>query len=208
MANAHGLFSRVYRRSQNKQIKVLGIMASPRRGGNSDILLEAALRAAEKNGAQTEKIIVNDLKIIPCQACDDVLDDGRCKIQDDFQKIYETILSADSVLVASPIYFGSITAQLKILIDRFQCHWRAKYLSNTIESIAIKQGGFICVQASSKNDFFENAGSIIKNFFTTAGIEYCLEIFCSKLGKKGSVRGFPEYIEKTGVMGEKLAQVK
>ena len=199
------MFSRVYRKNQLKQAQVLGIMASPRKGGNTDVLLDAALEAARQSGAITEKIIINNLSFVPCQDCEDVREDGKCKIQDDFQKIYEAVLSADSIIIASPIYFGSISAQLKMLIDRFQCYWRAKHVTKTINSSIMKQGGFICVQASSRNDFFENAEFIMKNFFTTVGIEYCREVFCFKVEKKGSVKEKPNCMEKVVAMGEKLS---
>ncbi|MFH1093658.1 MAG: flavodoxin family protein [Candidatus Omnitrophota bacterium] len=205
MTSSQNLFSRVYRKSQKKQKPMLGIMASARNGGNTDVLLDAALEAARGNGAIAEKIIVNDLRFIPCQACDDVREDGKCKIQDDFQKIYEAVLNADSIVVASPIYFGSVSAQLKMLIDRFQCHWRAKHAAKTIDNALVKQGGFICVQASSENDFFDNSRAIIKNFFATAGIEYCREVFCPGVEKKGSAKEQPDCMEKAAVMGEKLS---
>ncbi len=208
MENSQNLFSRVYRKNQQKQVQVLGIMASPRKGGNSDMLLDAALKAAQQNGAMTEKIVINDLSFVPCQACDDVRGDGRCKIEDDFQKIYEALLRADSIFVASPIYFGSISAQLKMLIDRFQCFWLANHMTKTMGSVFLKQGGFICVQASSRNDFFENARFIMKNFFATAGIEYSREVFCSGIEKKGIVRDYSDCMEKAVAMGENLSQLK
>ncbi|MCK4993448.1 MAG: flavodoxin family protein [Candidatus Omnitrophica bacterium] len=206
MSSSGNLFSRVYRKTSQKQVQVLGIMTSPRKGGNSDVLLDAALAAARDNGAITEKIIISDLNLIPCQACVDVRDDGRCKIEDDFQKSYDAILRADSVIAAGPIYFGSINAQFKMLIDRFQCYWRAKYVIKSIDELMVKRGGFICVQASSRNDFFENARAIIKNFFTTVGIEYCREVFCAGLEGKGIVREEPNCMEKAAAMGEKLSQ--
>ena len=183
-------------------------MTSPRKGGNTDILLDAALNAALERGAEIEKIVVNDLTFAPCQACDDVRDDGRCNIEDDFQEIYDAILKADAVIIASPVYFGTVTAQLKMLIDRFQCHWRAKYIVKTIEKTFMKQGGFICIQASSRSDFFDNARSIMKNFFATVGIEYCREVFCTSIEKKGSVKDRPNCMEKAVVMGEKLSCAK
>ena len=205
MASSQNLFSRVYRKASHKQTQVLGIMASARKAGNTDMLLDAALEEARQSGAQTDKIIINDLKFVPCQACVEVRDDGLCKIQDDFQKIYEAVLNADSIIVASPVYFGSISAQLKMLIDRFQCYWRAKYVTKTINSSIIKKGGFICIQASSENDFFNNSRDVLKNFFETAGIEYCQEVFCSGVEKKGSVKEKPDCMEKAAAMGEKLS---
>ena len=132
MAGTRNLFSRVYRKVEQKQSFIVGILASPRIGGNCDILLDRALQAAGQNGAATEKIVINNLRFVPCQDCEQVKDNGQCKIEDDFQRIYAAVIRADSIIVASPIYFGSISAQLKMVIDRFQCYWRAKYLTKTI----------------------------------------------------------------------------
>ncbi len=208
MSGPKNLFSRVYRKTPQKQVQVLGVMTSPRKCGNSDILLDAALAAARDNGAITEKVVVNDLAFVPCQACVQVRDDGRCIIDDDFQKIYYAVLKADSIIVAGPIYFGSVSAQLKMLIDRFQCYWRAKYVLKTTDESMTKQGGFICVQGSSKNKFFENASAIVKNFFATLNIEYSREVFCFSLEGKGIVKKETDCIEKAQAMGAELAQPK
>lgn len=205
MSSAQNLFSRVYRKNQPKQTRVLGIMASPREGANTDILLEAVLDRARSNGAITDKIKVNELSLSACQACDDVLDTGRCKIPDDFQKIYDAVLTADSIVVASPVYFGSISAQLKILIDRFQCHWRARNLLKTINPSVMKKGGFICVQASFRQDFFDNAKAVVKNFFATADIEYSQEVFCPGLLSRESIREKPDCLKKAMAMGQQLS---
>lgn len=205
MTNSRNLFSRVYRKSHFKQAQVLGLMASPRKKSNTDILLDTALKAAEEKGALIDKIIINELSFLPCQDCDDYGQDGRCKINDDFQKIYEAVLSADSIIVASPIYFGSITAQLKMAIDRFQCHWKEKFKNNKESSMSTKKGGFICIQASSRSDFFNNAKAVVRNFFATASIEYSQEVFCFNIEEKGSVYKHQDCIAKAKALGEALA---
>ena len=208
MSDSRNLFSRVYRKTPQKKMQVLGIMTSPRRGGNSDILLEAALEAAGSNGAVIEKIIVNDLNFVPCQACMETRDDGRCKIEDDFQKIYTAVFKADSIIVSGPIYFGSVSAQLKMLIDRFQCYWTARHVHKTIDESISKKGGFVCVQASGRNDFFENAKAIVKNFYAAAGIEYCREVFCPGVDGKASVKSEQDCMEKAQAMGERLSEYR
>lgn len=208
MANAKNLFSRVYRKQERKVMNVLGIMASPRINGNSDILLDKVLSAAEKNGARTEKIVINNLRFVGCQSCEDVKDSGACKIEDDFQRIYAAVSCADALVISCPIFFGSITAQLKTMIDRFQCHWRAKNITQTIPEKSLKPGAFICVQASSRSDFFDNAKFIIRHFFATIGVEYRAEIFCSQTDKKGSITNFPHFLEKASRLGEDLARAE
>lgn len=207
MSNGKNLFSKIYRRTEQKQKFVLGIMASPRIAGNCDILINKALEAARGNGARTEKIVVNNLHFAACQSCENIKDNGKCNIQDDFQRIYAAVMAADSLIVASPIYFGSVTAQLKALIDRFQCHWRAINITKTVDLKTIKQGGFICVQASSRDDFFENAKFILKHFFATIGVQYKDELLCTGINEKGSVLNTPSFLEKAVILGENLSAV-
>ena len=109
-------------------MNILGINGSPRIGGNTDILLDKVLEGAKAKGAKTEKVILNTLKFSPCQECENIRDDGTCIIEDDMQPLYKKIEEAEAVILASPIFFGSLSAQTKMMIDRFQCLWRAKYL--------------------------------------------------------------------------------
>ena len=101
-------------------MNILGINGSPRIGGNTDILLDKALEGAKDKGAVIEKIILNTFKFSPCQECENIKDDGTCIVEDDMQIIYKKIEEADAVILASPIFFGSLSAQTKMMIDRFQ----------------------------------------------------------------------------------------
>ena len=104
-------------------MKVLGIRGSPRRGSNSTALLGHLLAGARDAGAETELITPWRLQIKPCLACDGCIDDGRCVIDDDFQHVRDSILSSDALVLATPVYFGAVSAQLKALIDRCQSFW-------------------------------------------------------------------------------------
>ncbi len=93
-------------------MKVLGIMGSPRIKGNTDLLLDEALKGAQSQGAEVEKITVANLKIAPCREIYACLKDGNCAIRDDMDGIYLKILAADAVIIASPIFFYTVSAQL------------------------------------------------------------------------------------------------
>ena len=107
---------------------VLGISGSPNTGGFTGLLLDKALDGAKASGAHTEKIILNDLNFKACQECGGCGETGVCILDDDMRPIYEKLVKADAVVVASPIYFGNITAQLKAMIDRCHSSWMAKYI--------------------------------------------------------------------------------
>jgi multimeric flavodoxin WrbA len=109
-------------------MKVLGIMGSPRIGGNSDVLLDDALAGAKEAGAQVEKIILDRLKISGCKDCKKCNDTGLCVLKDDMPGIHNKILEADAIIHSVPVYFWSMTAQMKAYLDRwcalFDAEWK------------------------------------------------------------------------------------
>ncbi len=109
-------------------MKVIGIMGSPRIGGNSDILLSQALAGAKEAGADVEKIILDRKHIAGCKDCKKCNKTGVCAIKDDMAEIQNKILDAYAIIHASPVYFWSMTAQMKAYLDRwcvfFDAEWK------------------------------------------------------------------------------------
>ncbi|MEI3328827.1 MAG: flavodoxin family protein [Coprococcus sp.] len=103
---------------------VLILSGSPRKGGNSDILCDEFLRGAEESGNKVTKINVVSKKIAPCHACYYCRDHGgECAYKDDMADILQQMIDADVIVLASPVYFYSIDAQLKAVIDRTVARW-------------------------------------------------------------------------------------
>ncbi len=189
-------------------MKILGINGSPRMGGNTDILLDKSLEGARNKGAQTEKIILNTLKFSPCQECENVRDDGTCIIEDDMQPLYKKIEQADALILASPIFFGSLSAQTKMMIDRFQCIWRAKYVLKKDIFKKKRKGAFISVEGTARKDFFDNAKTIVKNLFAVINVDYQEELFCSGVNKKGGILKYPDVLEEAFKLGERITRAQ
>ena len=104
--------------------KVLILSGSPRRGGNSDTLCDEFMRGALESGNQVEKIRVAEKKIGYCKACYYCRQSGGvCAIKDDMAEVLQKMIDADVIVLASPVYFYSIDAQLKALIDRTVARW-------------------------------------------------------------------------------------
>lgn len=103
--------------------KVLILAGSPRKNGNSSALCKAFARGAEESGNQPELIYLRDKKIGYCMACYHCKEKGVCIIKDDMAEILEKMNSADVIVMASPVYFYSIDAQMKALIDRVVAQW-------------------------------------------------------------------------------------
>ena len=104
--------------------KVLILSGSPRKGGNSDILCDEFARGAQEAGHEVEKIRVAAKKVVPCSACYYCRDHGgECVHRDDMAEILQKMIDADVLVLASPVYFYSIDAQLKAVIDRTVARW-------------------------------------------------------------------------------------
>lgn len=108
-------------------MKVLAILGSPRKG-NSEILLRKAVELCKRQGHETELIRVSQLSISGCTECDACKISGECIIQDDMDTVYKLIKQSHRIIIASPIFFFNVPAQLKLLIDRCQCFWYEKYI--------------------------------------------------------------------------------
>ena len=99
-------------------VKITGIVGSPRKGGNTEFLVNSALKAARELGAETEIIYLGSAEIEPCIACDICKSTGECAIYDDMPDMLAEITDSQGLVIGSPVYFGGVTSQLKMLIDR------------------------------------------------------------------------------------------
>jgi multimeric flavodoxin WrbA len=97
---------------------ILGINGSPRKGGNTEIIINEALSAAAVEGAEVAFIRLSDYQLTPCNACGTCFETKQCTIQDDAETLYQQIINTDGLILGSPSYFQGITAQMKTFIDR------------------------------------------------------------------------------------------
>ena len=189
-------------------MRVLGIAGSPRRGGNTDLLLAEVLRGAASQGAEVKTVVLNDLKITPCQHCDACLEKGNCRIQDDMQMIYREMEAADRIVLASPIQFTGVTAQMKAMIDRCQALWARKYVLKIppLSTERQRQGFFISVGGRKIADLFEPALVMIKTFFRILDITYAGELLFPGVDEKGAIKNHPDALNQAFLAGQKLVE--
>ena len=113
-------------------MKIIGIVCSPRVGGNTEILVKEALEAAREAGGETELVLVAGKNITPCDGCGACEKDGVCMIEDDMQTIYQQLELADGVIFGTPVYFVNVSAQAKAIIDRTYAFLRTGKLKGKV----------------------------------------------------------------------------
>ena len=99
-------------------MRVLGISGTPRKGGNSEILLDAALEPFVEANWNVTRILLSEKKISPCMGCETCIEKSCCHISDDMNELYEAFRSCDAVIISAPAYYRNVPAQLKAVMDR------------------------------------------------------------------------------------------
>ena len=99
-------------------MKVIGIVGSPRKNGNTNILVQQVLEGAEEAGAETRNFFLNEMNYKGCQGCGYCKSHDKCKLEDDLTELFDELASADGVVFGSPIYFGQFTGQMRLFLDR------------------------------------------------------------------------------------------
>ena len=189
-------------------MKVLGISGSPRRGGNTDLLLDEVMRGAASKGAEVKTIVLNSLKIAPCQHCDACLEAGNCRVMDDMQMVYRELEEADRIVLASPIHFMGIAAQMKLMIDRCQALWARKYVLKIppLGEERERKGLFISVGGTKVANLFEPALATVKALFNTLNIAYAGALLFPGVDEKGAIKQHPDALNQAFLAGQKLVE--
>ena len=181
-------------------MKVIGIGGSPRTKGNSNYLLEQVLDEVAHNGIEIEKIILNQYKISPCQAHENCHDVKKCLLQDDAPWILEKFADADGVIIASPVYFTTISAQVKTFMDR------SYFLFGHGIKMKAKCYGLIAIAGRGG---FDEAIQELKKFTGPPGTSNVktLVLKGSAGGPDKHVKDNPEMVNQAREMGKQMAAV-
>ena len=180
---------------------VLVLKGSPRKNGNSSVLADQAAEGARQSGAEVASFRIDEMDIRPCDACDFCQDtNGICVIKDDMQALYPKIRDAHAIVIASPIYWFTISAQIKLCIDRWYAFEPVKR-----EVWPDKKIGIILTYGDSDpyNSGAVNAIHTFQSMFDYLGVEIAGIVYGSA-SDIGDVEKQPELMEKAFQLGEKL----
>ncbi|MEO0190876.1 MAG: flavodoxin family protein [candidate division WOR-3 bacterium] len=186
-------------------ISLLAIYGSAREQGNTDILLDCAIKGACSTGKiKVEKIYVRKLNISACRECHACSKTGRCIINDDMQQIYNYLEMAKIVIISSPVFFYGLPGHLKIFIDRTQCCWAKKYILKKTDDLNKKYGAFICTGATKGKNLFNGVRLTVKYFFDSFNIEYFRELLIRKVDAYQEIFNKPEFLNFAENLGREM----
>ena len=189
-------------------MRVLGLYGSPRKGGNTDILLDEFLRGCEEKGATCERIRVARLQVGGCRGCGGCEKTGRCVVEDDMQAVYEALEKSDRVVLAAPIYFYNVPAQAKAVIDRTQALWTRKYIRGKAARGAAagpdRRGFFIGVGATRGKRLFDGTLQTMRYFCDAIDVEYAGTLVYGEVDEKGAIRNHPTAMKECFETGLKF----
>ena len=184
--------------------KVMIVIGSPRKNGNCVILAQRVAKGAEAMGAKVESFYLYDMVIKPCSACDECLesDSTDCTINDDMQGLYPKLREADALVIASPIYFGSVTAQTKPFLDRWHAFGGPQEKEHTLKG---KRIGIILTYGDSDpfNSGAVNAIRTFQDIFAYTGSPIVGMVYGSAR-KAGEIQTNRDLLEKAYKLGEQL----
>lgn len=187
-------------------MKIAAFLGSPRKNGNTEILLGNVLDGARSNGAAIEMIRLTDYAVHPCVACGGCEQTGRCVLEDDMQVLYEKIDGADRLVIASPIYFYSVTAQTKAFLDRCQAMWSRKYLLGERRRGTVpRKGYFVSVCATKGERIFDGAILTVKYALDAMDFDYDGDLLVRGVDRKGEIAERPEDLERARDFGRRIA---
>ena len=189
-------------------MKVLGIHGSPRRGGNTELLLKELLRGCKAEGAEVEEVFLRELKISPCLEIYACKKDGQCPIHDDMKSLYQKFVEADVLAVASPIFFYAVSAHLKAVIDRCQALWARKYILKQPVSPdkPHRKGVFLAVGGSKGSKIFDGPLLTMKYFFDALDMTFYRSLLFKEIDAKGEILGHPTAMAEAYSLGKELGK--
>lgn len=189
--------------------QIVAIYGSPRRRGNTATLLKHAVQGAVDAGAQVDEIILRDLKMSPCLEIYACKKEGRCAIKDDFHNVVDQILKAKGLILASPIFFYTVSAHTKILMDRCQSLWVKKYWIDKVpfdQWEPKRKGLFISVGATKGKKLFNGVLLTVKYFFDVLDMELFRSLLYRRLEFEDDILKYPKYLEEAYEAGKALAK--
>jgi multimeric flavodoxin WrbA len=189
-------------------LKIVAFNGSPRPGGNTEVLLKEALEPLRQAGHEIRVFRLNALVFKPCQDCGGCTATGVCTHKDAMSNMYEAIREADRIILASPIFFYSLSAQAKAMVDRCQAFWCEKYLLKKAIPAGPhgRKGLLLLVGGMKKEDGKHGAEAVATGFFRTVSVPEHETLFFGGIDAKGDAQQHPAALREAYEAGARLGK--
>ncbi|MBP2639805.1 MAG: NADPH-dependent reductase [Firmicutes bacterium] len=185
--------------------KVVALMGSPRKNGNTATIIGEILKGAQDAGAETNLFNLIDMNIKPCVACYYCRQHEGCAVKDDMQAVYEAIKNADAVIMGSPVYMFQVTGQMKMLMDRLY-----PLLSGENGSYALRYGKKQTVtvysQGADDSNYFQEYFIYNQKVLDMLGLEAVDHVLCCGANDRRFAAGNSALMQRAYAIGKKLAE--
>jgi len=184
-------------------MKVIGFVGSPRKNGNTDLLVQQVLQGAVAAGAESKVFYLNDLNFRGCQGCGSCKVNDKCIQQDDMTALYEEINEADAIILGSPVYMWQISGQTKLFIDRLYAFISPDFSSRLKKG---KQAVLIFSQGNPDSNLFRQSFASLGEILKLGGLELKDTLVASGVVEAGEVAKNEALMQKARALGEQLVK--
>jgi len=190
-------------------MKVVAFLGSPRVEGNTELLLNEAIRAVEEEGHDVTLFLPSQMNLSPCINCGGCDETGECVLEDDMNDVYQAIREGERFILASPIFFFGLSAQIKALIDRCQAFWCEKYLLKkpVPEGPNGRKGLLLMVGGMKREEGFECGNATATAFFRTINVQEHDKLYYKGVDAKGAVKKHPTALKEAYAAGKGLVKL-
>lgn len=189
--------------SVNVTPRILCIAGSPRRDGNSDRLLEACMAGVREAGGEPDLLVAADAGVEPCRGCNTCARTGVCVISDGMRDVDRRIDAASGVVIASPVYFATVPAVLKIVYDRLQPYWARVHRLGQARPPR-RPGAYLVVGGGGDPFGFRCATDPTRSVFAVLGVDYADELCVQGPDVPGEILEYPLELDQARLMGNRI----
>jgi len=175
-------------------VTVLGLAGSCRVGGNTETLLDWCLEAAGEQGAEVRKYRLCDLDLNGCRGCGACSKDGVCVVKDGMQELYPHLRTADSIVLAVPVYSMGMPAVPKMMIDRCQPFWAWKYVLGrklVQEGGRQRLGAYLSCAGTDFAHVFDGSRQVVRYLWHVLEAKSAGEMLCPGVDERGAINDYP-----------------
>jgi len=193
-----------------QHMRITALYGSPRKDGNTDLLMQAFLKGVREGGAGAQELYLRDFSFSPCIDCGGCTETGICVLRDGMDDIYPHLNQADVIVLAAPVFFYGLNALAKAMVDRAQCFWARKYLLGRglrNERGSEGRGILLCVGGARGKKNFDGILLTAKYFFDALDMPFSHHLTYGLIDKKGALLEHPELCEEARKLGRDIIKM-